>query len=423
MEIGNHGKKHLLVVSQYFYPEQFRVNDICAEWVLKKYKVTVITGIPNYPKGKFYDGYGLFSKREEKYKGIDIIRLPLIPRGNNSVMLVLNYLSFAIAGYFWHLFTRIDADIVYIYQLSPISAALPGVWYAKKKKKPCLMYVTDLWPESVESVTGLRNKFILGMIGRMVDSIYRRCDRIFTSSTSFIEAIRKRGVPEDKLKFWPSYAEDFYVRLSKEDVSVPEIPQDGRFNIIFAGNIGVAQGLDVLPGTAKLLRQDGIHVRFSIVGDGRFKTDLKKLVHENDLSDMFNFVDRQFPQRIPSFFAVCDAVMICLAKNELFSMTIPAKTQSCLACGKPIIVSADGEVQKIVAEAKAGIVAESGNAEMLAEKIRELISKSNGELAQMGDSAYGYYKSHFDKKALLDDMDKEFERLSSNEMQRLRRSG
>ncbi|MDD3141870.1 MAG: glycosyltransferase WbuB, partial [Lachnospiraceae bacterium] len=147
-------KKQILVISQYFHPEQFRINDICKEWVKRGYKVTVITGIPNYPQGKYYKGYGLLKKRKEIYKGIEVIRIPLIPRGKNTLMLVLNYSSFVIAGFFWEMFTKIKADLMFIFEVSPMTQALPGIWYAKKRKIPCYLYVQDLWPENVEIITG-----------------------------------------------------------------------------------------------------------------------------------------------------------------------------------------------------------------------------------------------------------------------------
>jgi glycosyltransferase involved in cell wall biosynthesis len=401
-------KKHILVIAQYFYPEQFRINDICTEWVKRGYKVTVVTGIPNYPQGKYYKGYGLFKKRKETYNGVEIIRIPLIPRGSNAITLALNYLSFVVSGFFWKVFTRIKADYVFIYEVSPMTQALPGVWYAKKKKIPCYLYVTDLWPENVEIVAGIKNKHILGAIGVMVDYIYKRCDRIFTSSSSFIKAVNERGVPIDKIEFWPQYAEDFYVPLKSKTVSIPEIPKDDVFNIIFAGNIGVAQGLDILPRTAQLLKQNNTKVRFNIVGDGRFKETLMKIVRDFDVDNLFNFVDKQPATRIPEFMAVCDATLISLSKSKVFSITLPAKTQSCLACGIPIIVSADGEIQEVITEAKAGVCSDAGDAEMLALKINELVSKSQEELIQLAQNAYEYSKLNFDREKLLSRMDECF---------------
>jgi len=289
-----------------------------------------------------------------------------------------------------------------------MSQALPGVWYAKRRKTPCFLYVTDLWPESVEIIAGVKNKLILGLIGKMVDYIYKRCDRIFASSMSFTKAIGGRGVPSGKIKFWPSYAEDFYIKLDGKSVSAPEIPRDGRFNVLFAGNIGFAQGLEILPQTAFLLKQRNAAIRFNIVGDGRFKAKLIRMIQDRQIDDMFNLISIQPPERIPEFMAVCDAALICLSGNKAFSMTIPSKMQSCLACGKPIIASCDGEVGRIVSEANAGVVAEPGNPAMLADKICEMKDKSVKELAGLGLNGYEYYRAHFDKKMLMDEMDGEF---------------
>ena len=146
-------KKHILVVSQYFYPEQFRINDICTEWVKRGYKVTVLTGIPNYPQGEYFEGYDLVHKRTAEWNGIRIIRIPLIPRGHNSIGLVANYFSFVISGFIWKSLTKIKADYVFTFEVSPMTQALIGVWYAKKNKIPHYLYVQDLWPENVEIVT------------------------------------------------------------------------------------------------------------------------------------------------------------------------------------------------------------------------------------------------------------------------------
>jgi len=404
--VDNRLKKHILVISQYFYPEQFRINDICTEWVKRGYKVTVITGIPNYPQGKYYDGYGLFKKRKETFNGIEVIRIPLIARGNNAIMLVLNYLSFVVSGFFWKVFTKIKADYVFIFEVSPMTQALPGVWYAKKRKIPCYLYVTDLWPENVEIIGGITNKRILSAIGVMVDYIYKRCDRIFTSSESFIHAIFDRGIDKNKLEFWPQYAEDYYQPVDKLTVDVPEILRDGKFNITFAGNIGYAQGLDVLPEAAKMLKEAAKQVRFNIVGDGRFKDVLKEKV--KDVTEFFNLIDKQPAKRIPEFMAVSDAALISLSKSKVFSITLPAKTQSCLACGIPVIVSADGEIQGVINKAEAGICSDAGDAKGLAENIRWLMSLSEDKRVEMANNAVRYYKENFDKEMLLSKMDNWF---------------
>ena len=201
-------KKHILVISQYFYPETFRINDMCQEWVKRGYKVTVITGIPNYPMGKFFDGYGYTKKRKEVWNGVNIIRIPLIPRGSSAVGMVANYLSFTASGFAKNLFTTIKADYVFTFEVSPMTQALIGCWYAKKHHVPHYLYVQDLWPENVETVTGIRNPLIIKPIDKMVDYIYKNTDEIFATSPSFVESIcnRKVRVNRKKVHYWPQYA-------------------------------------------------------------------------------------------------------------------------------------------------------------------------------------------------------------------------
>ena len=401
-------KRHILVITQYFYPEQFRINDMCTEWVRKGYKVTVVTGIPNYPKGKYYDGYGLFKKRRDTYNGVDIIRIPLIPRRNNSIMLSLNYLSFVVTGFMWKLFTKINADYVFIFEVSPMTQALPGIWYAKKKKVPCYLYVQDLWPENVEIVTGIKNRKIIGAIGKMVDYIYKNSNKIFTTSESFVRSIIKRGVEKSKVKYWPQYAEEFYVPVDRQYTS--GIPNDNKYNIIFTGNIGTAQGLELLPKVALKLIDNGHadNIRFNIVGDGRFKDTLKSIVENQNLDDMFLFFDQKPPEDIPQFLADSDLAYLSFADNQLFNMTIPAKLQSYIACGIPVLAAAGGETKEIIKKSKAGFCTETGNEQKLADSIVKFINMPEKERKQMGKSARSYYEENFDKSYLMNKMDNHF---------------
>lgn len=400
-------KKQILVISQYFYPEQFRINDICTEWVKRGYEVTVITGIPNYPEGRYYKGYGIFKKRTETYNGVKVVRIPLIPRGKNSIMLALNYVSFVISGFFWKIFTKIKADYVFIFEVSPMTQALPGVWYAKKRKIPCYVYVQDLWPENVEIITGIHNKKILNAIGKMVDYIYRECTKIFTTSESFVESIHSRGVALNKIEYWPQYAEDFYLPKMKKNIA--EIADRDAFNIIFAGNIGTAQGLDILPKVAEILKgKTKKKIQFNIVGDGRYKNELVEIVNSKGLKDMFNFIPKQPAIRIPEFLAASDAAFLSLNDSPLFAKTIPAKLQSYMACGIPNIASATGETEKIIRESNSGLCSLPGNVEELANNIIRLSEMSKEELEKLGSNAREYYEAHFNKQLLLDKIDRYF---------------
>lgn len=391
--------KHILVVSQCFYPEQFRINDICCDLVKRGYKVTVLTGIPNYPQGKFYPGYGWFRKRKETWNGIDIIRIPLIARGHSSVGMVLNYFSFVISGFFWKLFTRLKADVVFNFETSPMTQALVGVWYAKRRKVPFYIYVQDLWPENVEIVTGIHSRLVLGPIDKMVDYIYKHSKKILVTSPSFAEVIKNRVQEPEKVLYWPQYAEEFYVPC--DPGPVPQIPQDETFKVVFTGNIGYAQGLEILPQTAKLLKAQGnSRVRFVLVGDGRYKEKLLEEIRQSGAREYFLLIDRQPAQRIPQLLAACDAAFVSFMDDPLFEKTIPAKLQSYMACAMPIVAVAKGETARIVRQADCGVVSPLGDSAQLAQNLAALMDST--DLARQAENARAYFLAHFEKQKLMD---------------------
>lgn len=389
-------KKHILVISQYFYPEQFRINDMCAEWVKRGYKITVLTGYPNYPQGKYYDGYGWFKKTKQRWNGVDIIRIPLTARGQGSVKLAMNYFSFVISGFFWAISTRIKADYVFTFEVSPMTQALIGVWYSKRRKIPHYLYVQDLWPENVEIVTGIHSPLVIKPIEAMVNHIYKNCDVIFATSPSFVKEIRKRVKHnKERVKYLPQYAEDFYKPVERK--LVMEIPDDKSFKIIFTGNIGQAQGLDILPKTAKLLKGKD-NVKFVVVGDGRDKENFLKQIVDNDVQDMFVMIDRQPPERIPELLAACDAAFISFMPDPLFEKTIPAKLQSYMACGMPIVAAASGETKRIIEEARCGVCSQIGDIYGLSNNINRLI---NENIYEMRINSLDYSNRKFCKTKLM----------------------
>ena len=392
-------KKHILIVSQYFYPEVFRINDISANLVERGYKVTVVTGIPNYPLGKFFDGYGYFKKRRGSHQGVNVIRIPLIPRGRGSIGMALNYASFVVSGFFWSMFTKVKADCVFIFQLSPATLALPGVWYAKRRKVKCTMYVQDLWPDSVAEITGISNATVIGAIDSMMQYIYRRCDAIFATSPSFVERIVQRGVNKEKVRFLPQYAEEFYARKERRPLS--DLEESDTFRIVFTGNIGIAQGLEILPEVAAALASESVYPEFVMIGDGRSRKELEDKITSYGVSEMFTFLGTKEPMQIPAYLALSDIAFLSFKKSDLFSMTIPAKMQSYMACGMPILAVADGETRRIIEEAQCGLVCEFDRPEMLAEYIKQCM---NGEhdLALMRENAKAYSEKHFDKTEIMD---------------------
>ena len=396
-------KKHILVVSQYFYPESFRINDMCQEWVKRGYKVTVVTGIPNYPMGKTYDGYGLTKKRHEIWNDIEIYRIPLIPRGSSSIGMKMNYLSFMVSGVLAGKFKRIKADYVFSFEVSPMTQVLAGISFAKRLKVPHYLYVQDLWPENVVTVTGVSNPLIIKPIDKMVDYIYKNTDQIFATSPSFVDAICERNVRVDRKKvhYWPQYAEDFYKPCDEK--CIREIPNDDSFKIIFTGNIGTAQGLQILPKTAALLKD--VNVKFIMVGDGRYLNSFNDEVKKSGIEDKFIMIPRQPAEKIPGLLCACDAAFLSFQDDPLWTKTIPAKLQSYMACGMPIIASAQGETKRIISEADCGVCSAIGDHIELSKMIKEMM---NADLNDMSIKSRHYFEKHFDKNMLMDQMEKYF---------------
>jgi glycosyltransferase involved in cell wall biosynthesis len=394
--------KHILVVTQYYYPENFRINDITKEWIKRGYKVTVVTGIPNYPKGRFFKGYGYFKKRRETIDGIDVIRIPIIPRFNNPITLALNYMSFVFFGWFWSKFIHIKADLVFNFEVSPMTQALPAIWYAKRRRIPSIIYVQDLWPENLQIVGGVNNRFIIKRVDKMVDKIYKNATKILVTSESFRNSIISRGIDLDKCAVWYQYAEDFYKPL-KQTFRNNKDP----LKIVFTGNIGEAQGLDILPKVAIRLKDNGYldKVIFTIVGDGRNKQNLMNEINQAGVADMFVFVDAKPPIEIPKILAESDVAFLSFANNELFKKTIPAKLQSYMACGMPILAVVEGESQRIVNSALCGLVSKPNDIQELMKNILNLERLTQQELSQMSISSRKYYDENFDKNHLIEEFD------------------
>ena len=408
MQKNKKSKKHILVISQFFYPEQFRINDMCCEWVKRGYRVTVLTGIPNYPQGKIYDGYSFLKKRKEIWNEIEIIRIPEIPRGKSTLGMILNYLSFPISGFFWKIFTKVKADYVFMFETSPMTQCVIGVWYAKKHKVPLYLYAQDLWPENVEVVTGITNPVVIEPIQWMVDYIYKNCNQIFVTSPSFVKAVcdRKKKVPESKVDYWPQYAEEFYVPLEKTEVE--EIPSDDTFKVMFTGNVGFAQGLEILPKTAAILKKQEKKILFCIVGEGRYLPQFKEEIKKLQVEDYFCLISRQPATRIPELLAAADAAFLSFMETKLFEMTIPAKLQSYMACGMPVLAAAGGESKRVIEEAACGLCTPSGDANALAESIIRMMQLSANKLQEMKSNSRNYFEENFEKQKLMDQIDQYF---------------
>lgn len=408
-------EKRILVVSQYFYPENFRINDMCQEWVRRGYQVKVVTGIPNYPTGKVFKGYGILKKRHEIWNGIEIYRIPLIPRGNSTIGMIANYISFMVSGIIAGKIKNIKADLVFSFEVSPMTQVLTGISFAKRLKVPHFLYVQDLWPENVMTVTGITKSSIIKPIDKMVDYVYKKSDKIFATSPSFVDAIcnRKIKVPKEKVFYWPQYAEEFYKPIDKEkakkEIDRNDVLSNSEFKVIFTGNIGVAQGLQVLPRTAQLLKNENI--KFIIVGDGRYLQELRAEIMLLNVNEKFMMIPRQPAEKIPEILALCDVAFLSFSNDDLWKKTIPAKLQSYMACGMPIIASAQGETKRVIEEAKCGVCVPINDAEKLSSALVEM---RNLNLKQMSVNSRKYFENNFDKQKLMDQMEKHISSIINN---------
>ncbi len=398
-------KKKILVVSQYFYPETFRINSLCAELVKRGYDVTVLTGYPNYPQGEFFEGYGPDKPYEKDWNGVKIVRVPIVPRGKKKYQLVLNYFSFVRTGRKWAGKCTEKFDICYVFQVSPVTIVLPAIKYKKKHGTPIYINVQDLWPENVEVILGIKNKFLLFFLNRLVDYIYKNCDKILCASGSFVKNIRGRGVAEEKVVYWPQFCDD----PLPDDGFKPQEYNYNAFRIVFTGNIGEAQGLDIVLQAAQILKEKKVDsIKWYLLGDGRAKQRLMEQAKKLNVNDEVIFIDKKPEHMMGAYLRNADCAFLSLKNNKIFEMTIPAKLQTYLSYGSPILASSGGEVAKIIENAGCGVCIPSGDAEKLAQAAVEMAAYETQVRKNMGEKSYQYYKANFEKKHLIDCLEELF---------------
>lgn len=400
----------ILIVSQYFWPENFRVNDLAAEMVRRGHQVTVLTGLPNYPDGAIFPDYAANPADFLQYKGAEVIRVPLLPRGKGGLRLMLNYLSYAVTASLlgpWRLRGR-KFDATFVFQGSPVTVGLPAIVLKWFKKTPIALWVLDLWPQSLEAVGAVKSPFILGLVDRMVTFIYRNCDRVLGQSRAFLPELRRHVNDPSKVDYLPSWSEDELADF--DSVPAPEVTsRPDLFNIVFTGNIGEAQNLSAVLAAAEALRCEP--VRWIIVGDGRQAQWVRDEVVRRNLSDQVVLPGRFPLERMPSFFAHADALLATLKTSPAFAMTIPGKVQSYLAAGRPILAMLDGEGAAVVRESGAGFAVPSGDASALADAVRKLIALSPTERSAMGQKGKNYAAREFDRDTVLSRLEQVLEQI------------
>ena len=393
----------ILLISQYFHPENFKINDLIFSLKERGHEITVLTGKPNYSKSHFYDGYGWGSDNFEIIKDIPVYRSNLFSRKNGGgLRLFLNYFSFALFASLKVRKIKGSFDAIFVYEPSPITVGIPAVFAKKRFKAPIYFWAQDLWPESLIAAGGVKNKLILSFFNSLTKWVYYHSKKVLIQSDGFREYILNQGIPNDKIIFYPNPTEEFYKPLN-EAVEYQDFFQKNFFNIVFAGNIGEAQSFETIIGAITLLKD--LPIKVIVLGDGRYKETALSLIKDKGLESHFNFPGSFPPAEMPKFFSHADALLVSLKKDKIFSLTIPAKIQSYLACGKPIIASIDGEGAKIVNDAKCGLTSPAEDSITLSNIIKELMALDKSTLIDMGNNGRAYYEKEFDRDYLLEKLE------------------
>jgi len=396
----------VLIITQYFWPENFRINDLGEGLRDRGHQVSVLTGKPNYPSGTFFSGYGFFKRNMDSYKGLTVIRVPVIPRGTATAFrLALNYLSFAVfACLLAPLRCRERVDAIIVFEPSPITVGLPALVLKKIHRAPILFWVQDLWPESLSATNMVRSAWILRQVKRLVQYIYAGCDRILVQSRAFVEPIERLGIDAQKIEYFPNSAEELYRPVSSLPGTAESASLPNGFRVMFAGNIGAAQDFEtILMAAEKVKSWTDIH--WVVLGDGRMAGWVKEEISRRGLNRTVHLLGHHPIERMPQFFALADVMLVTLRRDPIFSLTVPSKVQSYLACARPIVAALDGEGARTLVEAGAGVVVPAQDADRLAEAVLGLYRMPKAEREAMGASGRAYYLSNFERNLLLDRLD------------------
>jgi len=396
----------VLIVTQYFWPENFRINDLALGLLERGHQVTVLTGIPNYPDGRFFPDYGFFKNVRYDYHGVKVIRVPLVPRGKGGrLRLPLNYLSFALcASILAPFLCRGNFDLIFVYEPSPITVGLPALVLKKLKSVPVLFWVQDLWPESLSATDAVKSQWILDRVKTLVRFIYSRCDRILVQSRAFSKPIMSLGIEAERLTYFPNSAESLYKPVSLEADAIEREKMPEGFKVMFAGNIGAAQDFSTILKASEFLKEyPDIH--FIILGDGRMHSWVASQIRARGLTDSFHLLGRYPVETMPRYFSLADVMLVTLRKEPIFELTIPAKMQSYMACARPIIAALDGEGARVVNEADAGISCPAENPEALAQAIITMYKTPENRKREMGANSRKYFEANFERNFLLNRLD------------------
>lgn len=400
----------ILIVTNHFWPENFRINDLAVGLKERGHEVTVYSGIPDYPGGRYYRGYGIIKRRVDDYRGVRVVHFPLVPRGKGRGWnLLLNYLSScAMASLLAPVYCRGSYDVIFVFDTSPVTIGIPAVVMRWLKSIPMVFWVLDLWPESLSATGAVRSPRVLSAVNRVVRFIYRRCDRLLVSSRGFVKNIETIGGYTREIEYFPNWAEPGYLGGNgPEQATLPDLP--GGFRLMFAGNIGAAQDFETILHAAETLKGQEIH--WVVIGDGRRFEWVKGEIDRRGLDGKFHLLGRFPAEMMPAFFAQADVMLLTLKREPIFALTVPGKLQSYMASGKPIVAGIDGEGAALVEEAGCGLTCPAESPDRLAACVKDLYEMPRARREKMGENALQYARAHFDREALFDRLEELFSQV------------
>lgn len=403
----------ILIVSQYFWPESFRINDLAKTLVEKGVEVDVLTGKPNYPEGNIFPGYRAWGCVQEQWSGASVHRVPLIPRGAKSpVMLILNYLSFVVSGTVfgsWSLRKR-SYDAIFVYGTSPILQAIPALFIGWLKKRKVVVWVQDLWPESLEATGYVRNRQALGLVRSVVSWIYGNTDLLLVQSKAF-EAKVAALAGTTPIVYYPNSVDPMFGSVGAAILPVIPALEEG-FPVVFAGNVGAGQAVEVIVEAATLLRAHA-DIRFVVLGNGSRWEWMRQEIAWRKLTNL-HLAGRHPVETMPGLMQKSSALLVTLADQPIFAATVPNKIQAYMASGRPIIACLNGEGARLVNEAGAGVSVPAEDAPALAAAVLQLFNTSPEARNAMGLNGQRYFKEHFDHDRLTDQLIGYLQAVSDN---------
>jgi glycosyltransferase involved in cell wall biosynthesis len=395
----------ILIVSQNFYPDNFKINEVAVELKKSGHEVTVLTGLADYSTGHIPKKYRYWKNRNEVYRGIQIHRVRTISRRTGPIFRSLNYLSFAINGWFWGKLQRQSYDLVYVYLVSPVTMGIPAIAVAKKQKVPLVYYNLDLWPESVKAMHINEGTLAFRIIHRISRRVYQAANQIAVSSLPFIDYLHDvNDIDRNKVRFIPQYANE--EGELEQNLQIEQLLNEKRSsnNFVFTGNIGYVQDIETIIRAIKILQKAGVtseQLRIHLVGDGSNLETIKNLVKSLNITDFVVFYGRQPEKLMPNFYQFADACLLTLKNENKIGVTIPAKLQGYMAAKKPVLAAIDGDAQRVIAEANCGIRVNSGDAESLAHAFAEFMKLSTIERQKLGQNGYQYFLKNFTKEKFM----------------------